>query len=367
MFQALLPLEVARSGGTRIEVGEATSLFSAATVVCELLMVALATRFPMASLLAVGTLVMAVATLGYVTAGHSVPALLAFTAARGGAFGVNVVATSYLVAAYAEPGERGRALGVYGLAVSLPAAFGISLGLVIQARWGPVLAYLLGAAPALLIGAGFAAVLMRSAPPPVEPPRMHIAAVPPLLPLAAAMLLVTMTYGGLLSFGPGLVAGFGALLFLAFGIARAVSRPIAGLASDRLGAWPVLLAGLGALALGCAAIPTLHGAVAAAVAGSLYGIGLGVISNAAYVAMLERSDDSGQAMVSATWSTAFDGGVAVGGAAFAAIAEWFGLLQVAYALVAVALLPIVVTLADASLRRGASLASIIERERSGLG
>jgi MFS family permease len=351
MFQALLPAEITRSGGSRLEVGEATSLFSAGTVACELLTVFLATRFPMAHLLAAGTLVIGVATLGYMVAGHTIPALLALTAARGGAFGVDVVTTSYLVAAYAAPAQRGRALGIYGLAVSLPATFGISLGLIIQSTAGPRLAYALGAAPAVAAGLVFAAVLARTSLPAVAPPCMRLNALPPLLTLASALALVTMTYGGLLSFGPALVGGAGALLFLAFGIARAAARPVAGLLCDRLGARPVLLASLAVLAAGCAALPLLVGVPAAIVSGTLYGAGLGGISNAAYVALLERSEESGQAVVSATWSTAFDGGVAIGGAAFAAVAQGFGMRGVALVLPAVALLPILLTLGDGAVRR----------------
>lgn len=346
MFQALLPVEIGHSGGTKLEVGEATSFFSAGTVACELLMVALATRFEMAHLLAVGTLVMGAATFGYLYAGHSIPALLALTAVRGGAFGIDVVTTSYLVAAYADPARRGRALGIYGLCVSLPAAFGISLGLVIQSALGPGLAYLLGAVPALLMGAAFAVVLTRSSPPPVVPPEMHPRHLPRLLPAAAGVSLVTMTYGALLSFGPLVVGSAAAVLFLGFGIARAASRPLAGVLCDRVGAFPVLVASLAVLLAGCAVLAIWAGRAAAAVAGSLYGIGLGGVSNAAYVAMLDRSEEGGQAVVSAAWSTAFDSGVVVGGILFAAIAQALGARGVAASLAAVAVLPLLLALVD---------------------
>lgn len=350
LFQAVLPVEIARSGGSRIQVGEATSLFSAGTVVCELLTVFLATRISMALLLAIGVFVMGAATFGYVLAGASIPALLALTAVRGGAFGINVVTTSYLIAAYAAPGERGRALGIYGLAVSVPATFGISLGLVIQSALGPNLAYALGAIPAVLAGAGFAALIRRSPPPPVARPRFHAAALPPLLPVAATIALITMTYGALLSFGPGLVAvdgpGAAPLLFLVFGISRAAARPVAGVACDRIGALPVSVASALTLAAGCLVLGAWVGTVGLVLGAALYGAGLGGISNAGYVAMLDRIDESGQALASATWSTAFDSGVALGGATFAAVAEARGLGAVAVLLPVVGALALVVAGAD---------------------
>lgn len=349
MFQAALPLAVARSGGSKIQVGEATSLFSAGTVACELLTVFLATRFAMAHLLAVGTLAIGVATLGYLVAGHSVVALLTLTAVRGGAFGLSVVTTSYLTAVYAEPTQRGRALGIYGLAVSLPAAFGISLGLVIQSTAGPALADVLGAAPAIASGVGFVGVLLRSSPPAVAPPAIRAAELPRLLPAAAGVTLVTTTYGALLSFGPVLVGGSAAVMFLAFGIARVVARPVAGVLGDRITALPVLVASMLTLVGGCVVLALVPGIPGPAIAGVLYGAGLGGVSNAAYVAMLDRSDESGQALVSATWSAAFDGGVAVGGAAFAAVAQVYGVTTVAILMPVVAFVAVLLTAGEAAI------------------
>lgn len=357
LFQALLPAEIARGGGSKLEVGTATSLFSAGTVACELLTVLLATRIGMAHLLGAGTLVMGAATFGYLLASGSIPALLALTAVRGGAFGVAVVTTSYLVAAYARPDQRGRALGVYGFCVSLPAAFGIALGLVIQSTVGPGVAYVAGALPAVLAGAAFAAVLWRSSPPAVAPPTMRGADLPRLLPAAAGVSLATMTYGGLISFGPILLgSGAAAALFLGFGIARTASRPVAGVLCDRLGGLPVLAVSLVALTAGCAVLAVgAPGVVAPAVAGALYGIGLGGVSNAAYVVMLDRSEESGQALVSATWSTAFDGGAMIGGIAFASVAQAYGVPAVGILLPAVACVPLLMALVDWGRTRGARL------------
>jgi len=333
LFLAVMPVQVSRLGGSRLEVGEATSLFSAGTVACELLVAVLATRISMARLLAVGALVMGAGTFGYLAAGDSIPLVLALTAVRGGAFGVSVVASSYLIAAYAAPAERGRALGVYGLAVSMPAIFGTSLGLLVQASEGPAPLYLIGGAIAVLAGLCFGVVIERRPPPAVLPPRFHPAALPHLLPVALVIALVTMTYGALLSFGPALVAAGGAgaapLLFLVFGILRAGCRPLAGFAVDRLGAMPVSVASAFLLAVGCLVLGAWPLGAGLVVGAALFGTGLGGISNAGYVAMLERIEASGQALATAAWSAAFDGGVALGGAVFAVAAQTRGIGAVA--------------------------------------
>jgi MFS family permease len=343
LFLAVMPVQVSRMGGSRLQVGEATSLFSAGTVACELLVAVLATRVSMALLLAIGAFVMGAGTFGYLLAGDSIPLLLALTAVRGGAFGVNVVTTSYLIAAYAPPPERGRALGIFGLAVSVPAIFGTSLGLIVQSAQGPGVLYVLGGVLPLLAGVSFAVFILRRPPPAVTPPRFHPPALPRLLPLAVVIGLITMTYGALVSFGPALVASGGAgaapLLFLVFGVLRAASRPVAGLSVDRAGALPVSVVSALLLGAGCAVLgawPRGAGLVAGA---ALIGTGLGGISNAGYVAMLDRIEASGQALATATWSAAFDGGVALGGAVFAVAAQTYGIGAVAV------LLPVVGTLA----------------------
>ena len=343
LFLAVLPVQVSRMGGSRLQVGEATALFSAGTVACELMVAVLATRVSMALLLAIGSFVMGAGTFGYLLAGESIPLLLALTAVRGGAFGVNVVTTSYLIAAYAPPAERGRALGIFGLAVSVPAIFGTSLGLLVQSTEGPRLLYVLGGIPALVAGLSFAVFILRSPPPPLTPPRFHPPALPRLLPVAVVIALITMTYGALVSFGPALVAGGGAgaapLLFLVFGILRAASRPVAGFSVDRAGALPVSVVSTLLVAAGCAVLGAWPRGAGLLAGAALYGTGLGGISNAGYVVMLDRIEASGQALATAAWSAAFDGGIMLGGAVFAVAAQAYGIGAVAV------LMPVVGTLA----------------------
>ena len=343
LFLAVLPVQVSRMGGSRLQVGEATAFFSAGTVACELLVALLATRVSMALLLAAGASLMGAATFAYLLAADSVPAMLVLTAVRGGAFGINVVTGSYLVAAYAAPAERGRALGIYGLAVSVPAIFGVSLGLLVQSAQGPQLLYVVGGVPALLVGLGFAVFVLRRPPPPVTAPRFHPPALPTLLPVAAVIGLITMTYGALVSFGPALVAGGGTaaapLLFFVFGVLRAASRPVAGFAVDRAGALLVSVISALLVAGGCAVLAAWPQGAGLVGGAALFGSGLGAISNAGYVAMLERIEASGHALATATWSAAFDGGVMLGGAVFAVAAQAYGIGAVAV------LLPVVGTLA----------------------
>ena len=162
--------------------------------------------------------------------------------------------------------------------------------------------------------------------------------------MVGVVALITMTFGALLSFGPALVARDGPaaapLLFIVFGVARAVSRPLAGVLCDQSGAMPVVLASALVLAAGCLVLGAWSGMGGLITGATLYGAGLGGISNATYVAMLDRIKVSVQALASASWSTAFDGGVALGGAMFAAVVQLRGIGAVSM------LLPIVAALAS---------------------
>ncbi|HEX6349016.1 MAG TPA: MFS transporter [Candidatus Dormibacteraeota bacterium] len=350
LFLAVMPVQVARLGGSRLEVGEATALFSAGTVVCEVLTALLATRVSMARLLAIGAFAMGAGTFAYLLAGDSIPLLLALTAVRGGAFGVNAVTSSYLIAAYAAPAARGRALGAYGVAISLPSIVGASLGLLVQAAQGPWALYAVGGGVAVVAAVALVIAIERRPPRPLTAPRLRGAALPRLLPVAVVIALITMTYGALLSFGPILVAPAGAgaapLLFLVFGFTRAASRPFAGVAVDRAGAMPVSVVAALVLAVGCAVLGAWPRGAGLLAGAALYGTGLGSISNSGYVAMLQRIEASGQALATAAWSASFDGGIMLGGAVFAVAAQARGIGAVAVLMPAVGTLAWLIVTAD---------------------
>jgi MFS family permease len=357
MLQPVTPLDMAAAGGSRLEVGAATSVLALGTVTLELVTGMLVGRLPAPGMLAVSALVFGLASIGYAFVSGSITGLLVLTLLRGTAFGVGTVSTSYLVAAYARRGGQGAAMGIYGLAVSIPGIFGPSLGLFLHTEIGPAPAYAVAGAPCLLVGVA-AAWLTARGTMPAPGARLVLAwrALPVLLPVVAVMVLMTMSYSAFLTFGPLLLPIHGAaaasVFFFAMGVARAPSRALAGLLSDRFDAGWILVAGALVTAAG-GAISGLGGGVVALLAGgAVYGVGIGAIFSAAYVAMLERSDESAHGLVSAAWNVSVDGGIAIGGTSLAVVIETAGVPGLQAAVPALATLAGCVALLDKVRRHG---------------
>ena len=202
-----------------------------------------------------------VPALFYAYAGTLVP-ILAVTLGRGVGFGIVTVVFAALIVELAPPGRRGEALGLLGLAITLPNIFCNALGLWLVEHSGFEVVFLLGGLAPLLglvmipgirfaspakeggeNGAGFFAGLGRA-------------------PLRRVFLLfaaTTMAAGVILTFlplavpGSGVFSAAGALLVV--GVTSTVSRWWAGRFGDRRDPRLLLVPGLLACVLGTAALP----------------------------------------------------------------------------------------------------------------
>jgi predicted MFS family arabinose efflux permease len=248
-----------------------------------------------------------------------VTAILAVTLARGAGFGAAIVALAALVTELAPPGRRGEALGLYGVALTLPAIFCAALGLWLVERSGYGLVFLLGAlAPvmgsggALAIaspdrrgeggGAGFLSGLRRG---PLQRTFLLFASC-----TAASGVLVTFL--PLAAPGPGFFSAATALLLL--GIASTFFRCWSGRFGDRrdprlLLAPGLVVAALGMVALSLQGLGLLGGAV-------LFGAGFGTLQNATLLLTMERVPKTEYGLGSTLWNVAFDAGTGAGAFVF---------------------------------------------------
>ena len=115
------PLWVIRGGGDGLGAGLVTGVMMACTVLAQLSM-----RRALAGLGWRWTLVLGSGLLGLPALGHLATdqlwAVAALAALRGLGFGVVTVCGATAVAAFVEPGRRGRAIGALGLAAAAPQA-----------------------------------------------------------------------------------------------------------------------------------------------------------------------------------------------------------------------------------------------------
>ena len=124
-------------------------MFMLSTVLAQIGMPRVLARFGYRAVLAAGLLLLGIPAFLYVPLGE-VPAILAVTLVRGAGFGAAIVALAALATELATPGRRGEALGLYGVALTLPTIFCGALGLWILERSGFAPVFLIGSLSPLL-------------------------------------------------------------------------------------------------------------------------------------------------------------------------------------------------------------------------
>ena len=319
-FQLLLsvvPLYTEKAGGGSSGAGLATGVFMFSTMLTQIQMPRLLRWLGYGLTLAAGLLFLGVPALFY-AATESVEAILAVTLLRGVGFGIVTVVFVALIVKLVPAGRTGEALGLLGIAITVPNIFCNPLGLWLVDRFSFDVVFVAGGLSPLLglmaipiirssasaaqdfveSGAGIFAALARGS----------------LLRISLIFAATTMAAGVVLTFlplaapGSGLFSAVGGLLI--FGSTTTVSRWWAGRFGDRRNPHLLLAPGLIACALGMVSLPT--GGLSLLVGAALFGTGFGLLQNSTLILTMKRVSDSEHAMGSTLWNVAFDAGTGLG-------------------------------------------------------
>jgi predicted MFS family arabinose efflux permease len=317
-LMTVAPLVAQRESGHPADGGLVTAMFSGSTVCAELLMPTLIGRHRPGRLFAIALVLIASGSLAHVAFAPELPTMLALAAVRGLGFGTAVVTGAVLVAQLAPSAARGRAVGNLGLTIGIASMISPTLGLLLLDAVGARYVFAVTGLVALA-GAWFVDPVDRWLP---RPPTRTVQVAgglrrPGLRAPVLALALMTMTYGGLVSFGPRILEpvgwGSAASFFFVYGAARAAARWWGGRAADRSGYRLVILPGMALVLLGLLLLTLSLSAAVVLTAGALYGAGSGMAQSGVFVGMLERVHPGEVPLVSTLWNMAFDGGVSVGG------------------------------------------------------
>lgn len=333
----VLPLWAGAGGAAPGAAGAVTGVFMAATVVSQLGVPALLRRVGHRAALAIGCLALGLPA-ALLPLSPALPALFGVAGVRGVGFGVLTVTGAALVADLVPPAVRGRATGVYGVALGLP-----QLALLPGSVWawtvlGPTPVLLLGAALPLLALPALRLLPRRvgptGTPPEVPstpgPARSDAVAPPPPTGVRAlrraagpwlVMVVCAASAGGVITVLP--LAGAGtasAVALLALTAAQLLGRALSGEVADRrrpgrVTPWALLVvaAGAGVVALGAdTAVLVVAGA-------ALVGLGFGGVQNDTLVTLFARAGPSGSGRASTVWNTAYDTGTGLGATGLAAV------------------------------------------------
>jgi len=326
------PLWVIHGGSGDLGAGLVTAIMMACTVLAQLSMRRLLPGLGWRWTLVLGSGLLGLPALGHLATDGLWP-VTALAALRGLGFGIVTVCGATAVAAFVEPGRRGRAIGALGLASAVPQFVLVPLAPWLAERAGFGLVFVLAVLPALAIplawpiaraigdtergpadraGGSAAASLRRALSGPL-----------------AALVVITASGGAILTFTPRILAS-PALAFwglLAFTGAAAASRWGAGGVADRFGATvaiaPLLFAGalgLAVIALGADRTHDAPGRVLVISGLLLAGVAYGGLQNLTLAQAFTAAGEAARSSVSIAWNLSFDAGTGLGAFVAGAIA-----------------------------------------------
>ena len=326
------PLWVIHGGSDSLGAGLVTAVMMACTVLAQLSM-----RRVLAGLGWRWTLVLGSGLLGLPALGHLATdrlwAVTGLAALRGLGFGVVTVCGASAVAAFVEPGRRGRAIGALGLASAAPQFVLVPVAPWLAERAGFGLVFVLAVLPALAIplawpiarAVGDADRATADDPAPGTTAALWRVLSGPI----AALVVITASGGAILTFTPHILAdpALGFFGLLAFTGAAAASRWAAGGIADRFGPTaaiaPLLFTGaLGLAAIGLRAdnVHDTAGRVLVISGLLLAGLAYGGLQNLTLAQAFTAAGESARSSVSIAWNLSFDAGTGIGAFAVGAIA-----------------------------------------------
>lgn len=313
LLMPTLPLYARSLGIPESHIGLLSGAFPLAAMLVRPVAGWVADRHGRRPLMLLGALVFAVSSALY-AASHSLAALVAVRALHGTGMGLYPTGGTAMAADMAPAARRGYALGLIGVSASVALAIGPLAGLGIAEAWGYDWLF---ATSALLALSTLGLTLGQRESLRVRgtlPLTWASAFSRPALYPCAIVFGLMATYGMQVTYLPlrtasGRSAG---VFFTAMAVVIILSRGAAGGLSDRVGRPPVAAAGTLCAAAALGVVAWGGDAWALAVAGGLYGLGLGLTqpSLLAWCVDLVGPSERGRAM--GTFYTALELGIATG-------------------------------------------------------
>jgi len=319
---ATLPLFAERTTGLALAAGLATGTMMLATVLVELVTPRLMAILGYRRSMEIGVALMGLPALVLI-AFPNLGMILAVAAARGAGLAITIVAGTALAAQLFPPHRRAEGLGIYGVAVSIPAITLLPLGLWLAERYGFDLVF---AGGGVLVAAGFATGSHLPVVHPGAKPTYGILTElrdPGIARPTAIFGCSTLAIGILVTYlalavpeGSRNVAAAG--LFVQ-AVCTTFARWGAGRLGDRVGSRRLLSPSMLLCAVGVLGIVATGSAVAVVVGMAIFGLGLGGAQNASLAVLFERARQDRIAQVSVIWNLAYDAGMGVGAVGFGAL------------------------------------------------
>ena len=327
LLTSVVPLYLAANGSGGIGAGLSTGAMMLSAVGVELLVPRMLARWGYQVVLGLGLVLLGAPSLVLLTTA-SLPAVLAVCVVRGAGLAILVVGAVALVADLTPAARRGEGLGIYGIAVGVPAVIGLPLGVYLTNRIGFDALFVLAAISSL---AGL--VTLVGLPARVSAEEQHVKVLggvrrSGLLMPTFVFAAVTVAAGISVTFLPLAVAADKQSLVATALLLQAATAPgarwLAGRYGDRVGPAKLLAPALVLAALGAGSLVLIDTPIAIVVGSTLFGLGFGAAQNLTLTLMYNRVPASRYGQVSALWNLAYDGGWGMGAIIFGAVVAGTG-------------------------------------------
>jgi MFS family permease len=286
-------------GADDFAVGVVTGAFALTAVLCRPVAGRVADARGRRTVVVVGALFAALAgVLYFVPAG--VPGLLVARFALGAGEGCVFTAGATWTVDLAPPDRRGRAIGLFGLAIWSALALGPLIGEGLLSLGGYDLVWAFAAISPLC-----GALVARTVPD------AHTAPPPGPRPALAGFLVLHLAARGI---------GHGAAVFTAFAAAVVIARTVGGRLPDVLGPKRTAVGAACAEAAGLALIGAAHSLPAALAGALIMGLGFSTLYPSLALLVVQRADDRRRGAALGIFTAFFDIGMGLGGPLAGAIA-----------------------------------------------
>ena len=333
LFLPILPIYAASIGGTDQEIGFVVGCFAIGLIGSRTYLGRLADEKGRKIVVLIGTVVCALAPFGYLFASN-VHLLMAIRAFHGISVAAFTTGYSALVVDLSPVKQRGELIGYMTLCVPVGMAIGPALGSFLQEDLGGYRAVFLTAA----VAGSLSFILASQVKEPPLPARSdyaknessrttwQIISSPSLLIPALLLLMIGLVFGTLTTFLPlyvrhlhlDLKIGF---FYTAAAISSFVIRILAGSASDRYGRGIFISGSLLCYCLAMILIADASSPVTLLMAGSIEGLGGGLLIPMILVLLSDRCYPQERGKVFSVCTTGFDLGIALAGPIFGSLSS----------------------------------------------
>lgn len=324
MLLPTLPVYAIELGGTSASAGLVIGIFTISSVIIRPFVGHALDRYGRKIIVIVGLLLFAICALSYTWA-WSLTIMLLIRFLHGFTWGVTSTATSTTATDIIPKSRLGEGMGYYGLAGTLSMGVAPALGLWVLNQYGFSTIFLVSFVSCVLS-------IILSLPIQYQSSSENKITFRFIEPTAVnatiTILLITMTYGAIVSFLALYAAERGITnigsFFTVYAVFLTITRPFSGRIADKKGFDFVIIPGIVLIIFAMACLYMANQLIIFLLAGAIYGIGFGMVTPTLQALSVVNTPANRRGTANGTFFTGFDLGIGISSMLWGAVAQVSG-------------------------------------------